>query len=904
MQSSNEAIVERSKTASSDLISSAPGSIDITSGTHSELLHSSAISISMKTAVSPSPVDCELEEADNSNAGLEQALKSFVSKEIQERIQKILEEVQQLSDTEKLLLYLRLPGETASDSLEDFDQNQSLPISTTRAEQTQAFHWIRCHLEECDNNSTLPKHEVYDEYKAHCESMNAARTLSAPDFGKIIKCVFPRVKARRLGTRGNSKYCYSGIQRKKNVKPPTLPSLQIPPANEKEKSSPNVANSFSGGEKIEEDQALSAACLLVCEWANKLLGRVFSTLIELARFLVGGSYVSSKSMAAFVVMSSNELNTPHISHSLASLMTPLKQVEEQMLLTQKRRHSQQLVKKLPPRQQQKQIPNTIIQQGNAGLCNTATPLLAGHKTLVTLSSPQKSPHKQPLHIQPKPIQPVALQSPPAQIGPFYQQQQQQAGNPSTSPSSYATKIRPITPSMVSPTTPIQSSVPQTPSPFQVSPKLNAPGTPQNRPVTPSSATAAPRHTPNSSESTRFLFTPIPSTSQEQRIHRGEASPPTLRPTATHPNQIINSDWSQQGAQQLAANDVPMSPSKQPRLINQNVPSTSTSNRRAGSFAYPLPSPRTPQRIVPQQYVTSPTMASPGVGHQLNPISPNVAQRGQEFLLPIISNVESMAPTGYSPIGNFTTAPSIGDVHMSQTLSKQGTPVLLPKSCRYSNGRDLQQASVLQHQTTDFSPELESICNQTTSSADQMPPPSYQRSHSVPPLKQHALPEQRYHPLTPQTTPHPQHLTPSSMDTSNQHLNGLKELRKRLLHGDVNNNGSRPTQADSAFSARRNLTPMLNAEHSNMNVSNWEVQPVRTAQPNRVGEDHEMTILENNLTFADLGNDNDETLSELNTLDDATTEAVLRNICNNTSGVWPTTNDIPSWPSSQALQIMD
>ena len=71
--------------------------------------------------------------------------------------------------------------------------------------------------------------------RAHCESMNAARTLSAPDFGKIIKCVFPRVKARRLGTRGNSKYCYSGIQRKKNVKPPTLPSLQIPPASDKDK---------------------------------------------------------------------------------------------------------------------------------------------------------------------------------------------------------------------------------------------------------------------------------------------------------------------------------------------------------------------------------------------------------------------------------------------------------------------------------------------------------------------------------------------------------------------------------------------------------------------------------------------------------------------------------------------
>jgi hypothetical protein len=61
-------------------------------------------------------------------------------------------------------------------------------------------------LEECENNSTLPKHEVYDEYRAHCESVNAVRVLSAPDFGKIIKCVFPNVKARRLGTRGNSKY--------------------------------------------------------------------------------------------------------------------------------------------------------------------------------------------------------------------------------------------------------------------------------------------------------------------------------------------------------------------------------------------------------------------------------------------------------------------------------------------------------------------------------------------------------------------------------------------------------------------------------------------------------------------------------------------------------------------------
>lgn len=288
---------------------------------------------------------------------------------------------------------------------------------------------------------------------------------------------------------------------------------------------------------------------------------------------------------------------------------------------------------------------------------------------VSISAQQKSLHKQPLHIQPKPIQPT-LQSPPAQMGQFYQQQQP-AGNPTTPPSSYQTKIRSVTPSMISPTTPIQPAVPQTPSPFQSSPKFNTPGTPQNHPVTPSSASATPRHTPNSAEPTRFLFTPIPSSAQEQRVCRGETSPPTLRPTATHP--MMSNDWSQQGASQMAVNDVPMSPSKQPRLTNQNPPSTPTANRRPGSFAYPLPSPRTPQRIAPQQYVTSPTMASPGCGRQLNPISPNVAQRGQEFMLPLaISNVENMAQTGFSQGVNMTSPPSsAADVHMSQHHSKQG-----------------------------------------------------------------------------------------------------------------------------------------------------------------------------------------------------------------------------------------
>ena len=61
-------------------------------------------------------------------------------------------------------------------------------------------------------------------------------------------------------------------------------------------------NDSDGGEDSAE-QAFCAACKVVCEWANKLLGRCFDTLLELAKFLVNGSYVSTKSMSAFIVMS-------------------------------------------------------------------------------------------------------------------------------------------------------------------------------------------------------------------------------------------------------------------------------------------------------------------------------------------------------------------------------------------------------------------------------------------------------------------------------------------------------------------------------------------------------------------------------------------------------------------------
>lgn len=43
------------------------------------------------------------------------------------------------------------------------------------------------------------------DFRSYCDNLGY-HALSAADFGKIMKNVFPNMKARRLGTRGKSKY--------------------------------------------------------------------------------------------------------------------------------------------------------------------------------------------------------------------------------------------------------------------------------------------------------------------------------------------------------------------------------------------------------------------------------------------------------------------------------------------------------------------------------------------------------------------------------------------------------------------------------------------------------------------------------------------------------------------------
>ena len=67
--------------------------------------------------------------------------------------------------------------------------------------------------------------ELHSEsFRTYCH-YNNMKLLSMADFGKVMKQVFPKVRPRRLGTRGHSRYCYAGLRKKRKLAAPELPDL-------------------------------------------------------------------------------------------------------------------------------------------------------------------------------------------------------------------------------------------------------------------------------------------------------------------------------------------------------------------------------------------------------------------------------------------------------------------------------------------------------------------------------------------------------------------------------------------------------------------------------------------------------------------------------------------------------
>ncbi|XP_078524537.1 DNA-binding protein RFX5 isoform X1 [Lissotriton helveticus] len=215
-----------------------------------------------------------------------QSLKPKIHSCVQSKVDSILQEVQKFSDNDKLYLYLQLPpGPSASEKSLDVN-------SLSTAEHKRACNWIRNHLEE-HTDTCLPKQDVYESYKRYCDKL-CCNPLSAANFGKIIREIFPNIKARRLGGRGQSKYCYSGIRRRTVVKMPSLPSLDLKTADTSELT--DVVHSYS-------TDVVEASCALICNWAEKILQRSFDNVVEMAQYLIQQHIISPRCPSAKLVMS-------------------------------------------------------------------------------------------------------------------------------------------------------------------------------------------------------------------------------------------------------------------------------------------------------------------------------------------------------------------------------------------------------------------------------------------------------------------------------------------------------------------------------------------------------------------------------------------------------------------------
>ncbi|XP_061520578.1 DNA-binding protein RFX5 [Phycodurus eques] len=249
--------------------------------------------------------DADAADGDTEPSMLLQKLKTNISKSVQTKVDQILQDVQRFSDNDKLYLYLQLPS-----GLGAGDKSGGGDSLFNTSEQLHTCNWIRSHLEE-HSDTCLPKQDVYETYKRYCENLEH-RPLSAANFGKIIRDIFPNIKARRLGGRGQSKYCYSGIRRKTVLNIPLLPNLDL-------KNDPAELTELV---QTYKQEVTEAACKLICDWAQKILKHSFDTVVEIARYLIQEHIVNPRCSQAEVLASAALAGGPAKPHKVIK-KTPL-----------------------------------------------------------------------------------------------------------------------------------------------------------------------------------------------------------------------------------------------------------------------------------------------------------------------------------------------------------------------------------------------------------------------------------------------------------------------------------------------------------------------------------------------------------------------------------------------------
>ena len=106
-----------------------------------------------------------------------------------------------------------------------------------------------------------------------------------------MKQVYPQVRPRRLGTRGNSRYCYAGLKKRLKLEDPSTPECGGTSGGKLMKQVNNVDY---------EHELNDATSFLIREWASKLLNAKFNTLKDLTLYLMDKMFVDNRSSVTYI----------------------------------------------------------------------------------------------------------------------------------------------------------------------------------------------------------------------------------------------------------------------------------------------------------------------------------------------------------------------------------------------------------------------------------------------------------------------------------------------------------------------------------------------------------------------------------------------------------------------------
>lgn len=101
-----------------------------------------------------------------------------------------------------------------------------------------------------------------------------------------MKQIFPSIRPRRLGTRGNSRYCYAAMRKTTKLECPQLPSL----GDTQHEASGDPLSSNKEGE-ANSNVGSAASWKVIKAWTESLLNAEFKTPHELADH-ISSNYMS------------------------------------------------------------------------------------------------------------------------------------------------------------------------------------------------------------------------------------------------------------------------------------------------------------------------------------------------------------------------------------------------------------------------------------------------------------------------------------------------------------------------------------------------------------------------------------------------------------------------------------